>query len=150
VHWLLSHTGCELVTLFAHAIPHPLQLFGSLVVSTHDPEHSVEAAAGQPETHAYDPFDPAHTAAPASPLHALPQLPQLAALVYWTQAPLHSSYPFTHAKVHALWTHTASACETLVVHAFWHSLQLFWSLVVSTQASPQCVGMAAGQLGTQE
>jgi hypothetical protein len=79
-----------LATLTAHPIPHPLQLFGSLVMSTQEPEQSAGAAVGHPETHAYDPFEPAHTTAPPSPVHALPQLPQLAAPVYWTHAPLHS------------------------------------------------------------
>jgi hypothetical protein len=85
-----THVGWEFATLFAHAIPQPLQLFGSLVTSTQEPEQSIGAADGQPETHAYDPFEPAHTAAPPSPVHALPQLPQLAALVYSTHAPLHN------------------------------------------------------------
>jgi len=86
----LTHAGCELATLLAHAIPQPPQLSGSLVMSTQVPEHSVGAAAGQPETQEYDPFDPAHTAMPPSPVHAFPQLPQLAAVVYWTHAPLHN------------------------------------------------------------
>jgi len=90
VHPPSSHAGWELVTLDVHAAPHALQLLTSFVVSTQEPAHSVGAPGGQPDTHAYDPLDPAHTAAPPSPLHALPQLPQLAAVVYWTQAPLHS------------------------------------------------------------
>src|SRR5580693_8745505 len=130
-------------------MPQPWQLFGSLVVSTQEPAHRSGAVDGQPETHAYEPPEPAHTAVPPSPLQALPQLPQLAAVVYWTHAPLQSLYPLAHANVHPPWTHTGCAWSTVVVHAAPHTLQLFSSLVVSTHASPQRVGVADGQLATQ-
>jgi hypothetical protein len=52
--------------------------------------------------------------------------------------------------VHALWTQTASAWPTVVVQGLPQSWQLLRSLVVSTHASLHSVGVAAGQLGTQE
>jgi hypothetical protein len=81
----LTQTACACATLVVHALPHELQLFASLVVSTQLPLHAVGAAAGQLEAHAYEPANPAHT---FEPEHALPQLPQFAGVVNCTQAPL--------------------------------------------------------------
>jgi hypothetical protein len=68
-----------------HALPHELQLFASLVVSTQLPLQAVGAADGQLEAHAYEPPEPAQT---FDPEHAFPQLPQFRGVVNWTQAPL--------------------------------------------------------------
>jgi hypothetical protein len=52
VHALLTQTACALATPVVHAFPHVLQLFASLVTSTHvEPVHNVGVAGGQPETH---------------------------------------------------------------------------------------------------
>ncbi len=138
----MTHAAVALATRVEQAWPHVRQLSTSLVVSTQLPLQIVEADDGQPEAHEYEAADPTHAGVP--PPHALPQLPQLAVLVNWTQAPLQSVYPVSHANVHALLTHTAWALATLVVQASPHPLQLFASLVGSTQLPLQSVGAADG------
>jgi hypothetical protein len=124
-----------------------LQLLTSLVVSTQLPLQFVGASDVQP-AHEYEPPDPAQVG--VAPLHALPQLPQLTAVLSWMQAPLQSAYPVSHAIEHALLTHTACALATLVVHAWPQALQLFASLVVSTQLPLQFVGAMDGHPDTHE
>jgi hypothetical protein len=51
VHALLTQTACALATPVVHAFPHVLQLFASLVTSTHAPLQDVGVAVGHPETH---------------------------------------------------------------------------------------------------
>jgi hypothetical protein len=131
-----------------HEWPHEAQLSGSPVVSTHVPLQSVGVAAGHPDAHAYVPPEAAHTGVP--PLHPWPQAPQLVALVSWTHAPLQAAYPASHANVHALLTHTGTALATAVVHAWPHVLQLFASLVGSTQLPLQAMGAAGGHPETHE
>jgi len=82
-------------------------------------------------------------------VHARPQLPQLAAVVNWTQAPLQSVYPVSHEKLHLPPTHAGSAFATVVVQTSPQPLQLFGSLVRSTQLLLQLAGVEGGQLGTQ-
>jgi hypothetical protein len=76
-----------LPTFVVHLVPHPPQLFTSLVVSTHVPEHDVGVPAGQPLTHA-----PAEQAGvPESAAQTWPQEPQLfRSVCSLTQAPLQS------------------------------------------------------------
>jgi hypothetical protein len=74
----------------------------------------------------------------------------LVAVVSCTQAPLHRVYPLSHATVQALFTHTAWALATFVVHACPHVWQLLESLVVSTQLPLQIVGAADGHPETHE
>jgi hypothetical protein len=62
------------------------QLFTSLCVSVHAPEHRVDADDGQPLTHEYVPPDPAQTG--VLPPQALPHVPQFCAVVSCTQDPL--------------------------------------------------------------
>jgi hypothetical protein len=50
-HALLTHTGCALVTVVVHALPHVSQLIGSLVRSTQLLLQLVGALVGQLETH---------------------------------------------------------------------------------------------------
>jgi hypothetical protein len=50
VHALLTHTGVALARLVEQALPHAMQLSGSLVRSTQDPLHGVEPA-GQTVRH---------------------------------------------------------------------------------------------------
>jgi hypothetical protein len=78
VHALSTQTACALATFVVHVFPHVLQLFASLVVSTHPPLQFVGATGGQPDTHEYVPPEPAQK--DAAPLHAVPQLPQFAAV----------------------------------------------------------------------
>ena len=49
VHALSTHAGCALVTVVEQALPHVLQLFVSLAVSTHFALHSVSPLP-QPES----------------------------------------------------------------------------------------------------
>jgi len=148
VHALLTHAGAALATLVVHAWPHVLQLLASLVVLVQVPLQIVGSADVQPEAHAYELPDATH--AGVFPLHATPQLPQLAEVVSWTQAPLQRVYPASHAIEQALLTHTAWALATVVVHAWPHALQLFASLVVSTQLPLQFVGATEGHPDTHE
>jgi hypothetical protein len=148
VHALLTHAGAALATSVEHALPHVLQLLASLVRFVQVPLQIVGVADVQPEAHAYE--LPEATHAGVFPLHVTPQLPQLAEVVSRTQAPLQSVYPVSHAIEHALLTHTAWALATLVVHALPHALQLFASLVVSTQLPLQLVGAADGHPDTHE
>jgi hypothetical protein len=148
VHALLTHAGDALATAVEQVWPHVLQLSGSVAGFEHPLLQSVEAGAVHPLAHAYVLPDATH--AGVLPLHTLPQVPQLAAVVSWTQAPLHSVYPASHAMVHALLTHTACALATVVVQAWPHVWQLFASLVESTQLPLQFVGAAGGQPETHE
>jgi hypothetical protein len=50
-HALFAHVGVACETVVVHVLPHVLQLFGSVAVSTHVEPHSVGVLAGQPETH---------------------------------------------------------------------------------------------------
>jgi hypothetical protein len=58
-----------------HALPHVLQFFGSVVVSTHVEPHSVGVFAVQPEAHEYELPEPAQSG--VAPLHVTPHIPQL-------------------------------------------------------------------------
>jgi len=87
----------------------------SLVGSTQLPLQSRGATVGQPDAHEYEAVAPTHTG--VFPLHSLPQAPQLLEVVSGTQAPLQGTYPVLHEKVQALWTQTALALATVVVHA---------------------------------
>jgi hypothetical protein len=51
LHRLLTQLGCELATVLGQALPHPLQSFALLVVSTQVPPHRVGVPVGQPVTH---------------------------------------------------------------------------------------------------
>jgi hypothetical protein len=64
-------TAWALVTLVEHVRPQPLQLLGSLMVSTHVPEQGVGVPAGQPPTHVE--FEQMGVA----PLQAWAHVPQL-------------------------------------------------------------------------
>jgi hypothetical protein len=77
VHPLCTHAASALATFVVHVWPQVLQLAPSLVVSTQLPLQSVGAAAGQPETHEYDPPAPAQTGVPAPASQLAPHLPQL-------------------------------------------------------------------------
>jgi hypothetical protein len=77
VQALLTQTACALATLVLHAVPHVLQLFVSLVVSTHEPLHSMGVAGGQFERHENVLPELAHTSFAA---HAFAHPPQLAAV----------------------------------------------------------------------
>jgi hypothetical protein len=46
------HVPCAWATDVGQVLPHPMQLFGSIVVSTQRPEHGVGVALGQLPTHA--------------------------------------------------------------------------------------------------
>jgi hypothetical protein len=46
------HVPCAWATDVGQVLPHPMQLFGSLVVSTQRPGHVVGVALGQLPTHA--------------------------------------------------------------------------------------------------
>jgi hypothetical protein len=142
------HAGVALATRVEHTLPHVMQLLGSLVRFTQLPLQIVGAAVVQPEAHEYELPDPTH--AGVSPLHALPQLPQLAEVLSRTQAPLQGVYPVSQANEHPLLTQTAWALATFVVHALPHVMQLFASLVVSTQPPLQFVGAADGHPDTHE
>jgi hypothetical protein len=74
VHTLLLQTGSALATVVVHALPHVLQLFVSLAVSTHEPLQTVSVADGQLARHEYVPPELAHTSFAA---HAFAQPPQL-------------------------------------------------------------------------
>ena len=112
VQALLTHAGCALATVVAHAFPHALQLLISVAVSTQLLLQRVGIAAGQLATQ----FEPEHTGVP--PLQACPQVPQLLpSFVVLTQAPPHRLYPGSQVKLHTLATHVARALATFVVHA---------------------------------
>jgi hypothetical protein len=83
-------------------------------------------------------------------LHALPQLPQLAALVNWTQAPLHALKPLLHVYPQTEFVQRAVALATEVEQAFPQLAQLLGSLVTSTQDPEQSVGAAPGHPETHE
>jgi hypothetical protein len=51
-HWLDAHVGLACATVVVHAVLHVLQLFGSVVVSTHDDPQRVGVGAMQPDEHA--------------------------------------------------------------------------------------------------
>jgi hypothetical protein len=87
---------------------------------------------------------------PLPAAQGVPQVPQLP-LSDWrsTQAPPQRLYPLLQAKVHWLAEHFGIACVTVVVHALLQVLQLFGSVVVSTQLEPQRVGVGAEQPDTQ-
>jgi hypothetical protein len=57
VQALLTHAGWPLATL-GHTFPQDPQLVGLLVMSTHEPLHSVDAVDGQPVIHEYVPPEP--------------------------------------------------------------------------------------------
>jgi hypothetical protein len=81
--------------LVVHALPHMVQLAGSLLVSTHRPPQSVGEFDGQLDAHANDPASAlAHRA--ASPPQALPQLPQVDAEEGSAQPPSHVRSPPAH------------------------------------------------------
>jgi len=148
VHALLTQAAVALATWLVHAWPQVWQSTMLVVVSTQLPLQSVGVAAGQPEAHEYEVPDPTH--AGVLPLQTLPQPPQLAELESWTQAPLQKVYPVSQANPHTLVTHTGWALATAVEHALPQEVQLFASLVVSTQAPLQSVGAAAGHPDTHE
>ena len=91
-----THAPWALATPFRHAAPHVMQLFGSLVVSTHVPLQFAGALDGHADTHEYSPLTAAHRGAP--PLHALPQPPQLDKVVPSTQKSLHASMPLAQTS----------------------------------------------------
>ena len=51
LHALATHVACAWATLVVQTLPHVLQLPALLVVSTHEPLHSVGVPAGQPDAH---------------------------------------------------------------------------------------------------
>jgi hypothetical protein len=142
VHVLLLHSGVALATPVVHGCAHPPQSFTLLVVLTHTPLHSVGVAAGQPETH----VEFWHAGVPPLHAYAAPQPPQsLLSLVKSTHAPSQGWSEPVHVKPHVLSTQSAMPLTTLVVQLFAHVWQSFTSLVVSTHAPPQSVGVATGQ-----
>jgi hypothetical protein len=52
VHALPTHAACALAMPVVHALPHAAQSLVLLVVSTHVPEHTVEAVEGHAAAHA--------------------------------------------------------------------------------------------------
>ncbi len=77
------------------------------------------------------------------------QAPQLLLSVCsLTHAPPHAAYPLLQEKVHALDLHAACACDTFELQAWPQALQLFASLVVSTQLEPQSVVWLVEQFAT--
>lgn len=136
VHALFTQTPRAFATPVEQACPQVLQLALSLVVSTQLPLQSEGAAAGQPETHAYEPPAPAHTGAPASALQATPHVPQLSEVEYWTQAPLQRLYPLLQADAHVPSTHPAVALAIVVEHALPQDPQ-FWGDARSKQPPSQ-------------
>ncbi len=110
--------GCALATPVLHTFAQLPQFWGSLCLSTHaapqstwDPGQLATHVAGEP------PSAEAQTGVPASALQPFPQPPQLLLVFSGTHAPLQTAYPWSHAMVHALLTHTGSAWGTEVVHA---------------------------------
>jgi hypothetical protein len=73
----------------------------------------------------------------------------LDAVVSWTHAPLQSVYPVLQRNEHELLAHAGCALGTVVVHAVPQPLQLFGSVVRSTQLSLQFVGVVDGHPDTQ-
>jgi hypothetical protein len=85
VHALPTHSAVAFAMPVEHALPHVPQFFELVVVSTHEPLHSVGVAPGQPDTHAE--FEQAGV--PLSGAHAFPHAEQLfLSVVMSTQAPL--------------------------------------------------------------
>jgi hypothetical protein len=68
-----------------------------------------------------------------------------ASLVKSTQAPLHRLNPVRHVIVQEPETHAGRALATLVEQNVPHTPQFLGSVVVSTQAPLQRVGVVAGQ-----
>ncbi len=79
----------------AQGAPQAPQLFGSDVMSAHEPLHSVGALAGQLDTQPRTPASPS-AQRPASPEQTLSQLPQLEDAVGLTHPPAHESCPAAH------------------------------------------------------
>jgi hypothetical protein len=59
-----------------HALPQVVQFAALVIVSTHEPLHSVGALAGQPETHAEPPSAPGEQSG-VPPEQVVPHAPQL-------------------------------------------------------------------------
>jgi hypothetical protein len=134
VHVLETHAGSALATPPAHMIPQPLQLFGSVVGSTHVPEQTSESGAVQPLTH--DPFE--QTGVP--PVHLCWHVPQLfGSADVSMQEPLHREVGELQVKVQLLPVQIGEALATFVVHALPQLPQLLGSVRLSTQAPPQRV-----------
>jgi hypothetical protein len=146
-HALPEQLAVALATRVEQALPHVLQFLASVVVSTQVPLQTEGVDDGHPEAHAY--VLPEATQAGVEPLHAWPQAPQLAVVVSATQAPPHAVVPALQVKVQALFTHTACAPVTVVVHACPHEPQLFASLVSSTQLPLQFVDADDGHPAAQ-
>jgi hypothetical protein len=73
--------------LVLHARPHPLQLFGSVAVSTQVPEHTVDELPGQVAMHAN--VWPEAAQRGVDPLQVVPHAPQFDVVLGSTQPPMH-------------------------------------------------------------
>jgi hypothetical protein len=95
-HMLCVHAECALATPLRQPAPHIMQLFGSLVVSTHVLLQLVGALGGHVGTHEYSPLTAAQSG--VVPVHALPQPPQLDTVVPSTQPPGHATIPLAQTR----------------------------------------------------
>jgi hypothetical protein len=90
-HALPEHVGLACNTDVVQTLPHPLQLFGSVVVLTHVDPHRVGVVPEHPEVQAYVEPDPEHRGSAVG--HVVPHVPQLLVVLMavshpWDAGPL--------------------------------------------------------------